>query len=97
MNQTMLSEIGSIYLSAAALFILCVIVAIRAEFHVIFRNPLTSVTSALRGNLDNTSGYFKVHLQPLVVVIIKRGPRTDSRAALLPMKSSVIRSVVSIQ
>ena len=87
----------SIYLSAAALFILCEIVAIRAEFHVIFRDPLTGVASALRGYLDNTRGHFKVHLQPLVVVIIKRGPRTYSRAALLPMESGIIRPVVSIQ
>lgn len=83
-------------LSVTVLLVLCETGAILAVRDKILRDPLRSVLSSHGGKFHNAHGTTKVHLIPLVTVVLPRAPGAHPGTCATVMQSAITRSVIDV-
>lgn len=70
--------------------------SIRTVIQIVRRNPLVSVVSTLSSNSRHLHWPSQVYLQPLVMIIVSRGPGPNKPTSTRTMKSRQPRRMVRI-
>ena len=81
------------YLSVAVILIFSKMSSVLTEGHIVLCHPLTGVLSSLSSDLRYPDWTSKIHLQPLVAVIVTCRPGPSPSSSSPPVKPGVGRSV----
>ena len=84
------------YLSVAFFFKLRKVRSVLTEGQVVLSHPLAGVLSSLSSDLRHSCRPSKVHLQPLVAVVVTCRPGSSPCSGSSPVQPGVCGSVVSV-
>ena len=95
-HMAQLKDTSNNYLPVITFFILWKVHSVHAMRHIVLFHPLVSVLSPLGRDPDDLWRSAKVNLQPLVPIVVLRGPGPNIPSAATTVKTTEVGGMVNI-